>query len=131
LPQAEAHEQLLSQICKLYDSPEARDLFVEFISSSWDKDPLTGGGCPAASLPPGVLDSRPLQSGRAIWKVLQEVDNELQTRSSRIYWSQLQNCKLSMFLGGGEASCYPTRTGGYARAIDCFAEESQRHRASQ
>ncbi|KAG9851775.1 flavin-containing amine oxidoreductase, partial [Aureobasidium melanogenum] len=57
LPQAEAYEQLLSQICKLYDSPEARDLFVEFVSSAWDKDPLTGGGCPAASLSPGVLDS--------------------------------------------------------------------------
>lgn len=58
-PQAEADALLLKQIANVYQSPEAEQLFVEFVGSRWGEEEAqwSGGGCPSPSVAPGVLDS--------------------------------------------------------------------------
>ncbi|KAI3390292.1 hypothetical protein diail_10493, partial [Diaporthe ilicicola] len=56
LPEAERQESLLSQLGKLYSDEETiKHNFVEIITFDWAEDQWTGGGCPCASLTPGVL----------------------------------------------------------------------------
>lgn len=58
----ERQEVLLKQIATLYgDEERMRQEFVEMITYDWREDQWVGGGCPCASLPPGVLDT--LDSG--------------------------------------------------------------------
>lgn len=58
LPAAEKQEKVLVQLGSLYgDEAIIREEFVEMVSYDWAEDRWTGGGCPCASLPPGVLDS--------------------------------------------------------------------------
>ncbi|VUC33713.1 unnamed protein product [Clonostachys rosea] len=62
LPEEQRKEQLLAQIGALYGDRARVDAdFVEMQCFDWAQDRWTGGGCPCASLPPGVLDS--LSSG--------------------------------------------------------------------
>lgn len=58
LSTAERETALLAQIATLYgDEDVVKREFVEMVSFDWRGDQWVGGGCPCASLPPGVLDT--------------------------------------------------------------------------
>lgn len=56
LPDTERTESLLAQLAKLYSDEETiKRNFVKIVTFDWAEDEWTGGGCPCASLTPGVL----------------------------------------------------------------------------
>jgi monoamine oxidase len=58
LPYEGKKEKLLAQLSALYnDGKRVREEFIEMVTFDWSEDPWTGGGCPCASLTPGVLDT--------------------------------------------------------------------------
>lgn len=58
LPLAEQQEKIIVQLGSLYgDEAIVRREFVEMVTHDWADDKWTGGGCPCASLAPGVIDS--------------------------------------------------------------------------
>lgn len=57
LPKQEAEDALLQQISKLFNYPEAKDLLLEIVVTSWQTEAYNGYGCPTSSLGPGVISS--------------------------------------------------------------------------
>lgn len=58
LPTREAKEAaLLSQLGKLFDVANLRELFVSLSFYEWTEDEWSGRGCPCTALTPGVLDA--------------------------------------------------------------------------